>query len=76
MNPQCTENKVAKLTITMASKRLSENGEDQNIIKYTIQNVRAIAHKEEELDRILCEIQIKIAENQRFKRLKFKQIIT
>ena len=63
MNPQCTENRKAKLTITMASKRLSENGEEKNTIKYTVWNVRTIAHKEEELDSVLNEKKIKIAGN-------------
>ena len=47
----------------MASKRLSENGEEKNTIKYTVWNVRTIAHKEEELDSVLNEKKIKIAEN-------------
>jgi hypothetical protein len=63
MNPQRTENRKTKLTTTMASKRLSENGEEKNTIKYTIWNVRKIDHKEEELDSVLNEKKIKIAEN-------------
>ena len=63
MNPQCTENRTAKLTISMASKRLSENGEEQNIIKYTIWNIRAITYTEEELDSALNVKLIKITEN-------------
>jgi hypothetical protein len=56
-------NRTAKLTITVAIKRLSENGEEQNITKYTIRNVRTTARKEEEMDQVLNEKQIKIAEN-------------
>jgi len=63
MNPQCTDNRTAKLTINLTGIRLSANWEEQNIIKYTIWNVMAIVNKKEELDSVLNEKQIKIIEN-------------
>jgi hypothetical protein len=54
---------MAKFTITMTSKRLSENGDKQNTIKDTTWNVRTVAHKEEEMDSVLNEKLMKITEN-------------
>ena len=42
-------------------KTVKQKWKEQNIIKYATWNVRGIAYKEEELDSILNEKQIKIA---------------
>jgi hypothetical protein len=44
-----------------SKKTVKQKWKEQNIIKYATWNVRGIAYKEEELDGVLNEEQIKIA---------------
>jgi hypothetical protein len=49
------------LTTNYGKKKVKRKWEKQNIFKRVIWNVRGIAHKEEELDSVFNEKQIKIA---------------
>jgi hypothetical protein len=49
------------LTTNCGKKTVKRKWEKQNIFKYNTWNVRGIAHKEEELDSVFNEKQIKIS---------------
>jgi len=66
--PQCKANRTAKLTTINGKLSDKRKWKRQNIIKYSTGNVRGIANREEELDNVLDEKQIK-TNNYRIKKV-------
>jgi hypothetical protein len=60
LKPQYYDNRTAKL-MNYSKKTVKQKWKEQNIIKYVTWNVSGIAYKEEELDSVFNEKQIKIA---------------